>query len=211
MVRTSPWRELFLRILGILLVIVVTTILFWQIRIIVINKILSLDDLKTVSDVIYNVTISLSAIFGGVWAYYKFIKGRLFANKVDLSFRHEIVDVSKSDLMVFIEFRSKNIGSAVLEPELFLVNVSGCRLVDGQLQMEKLFSENLIEDNTPWYSIYVEPNEEATQSKIFLVPKTCQALSVSVQIQYARSYQTGRDYFIDLKNTPKSRKSKNDV
>lgn len=41
-------------------------------------------DVKTAADVTSNIITSAAVLVGGIWAYFKFIKGRTFAHRAEL-------------------------------------------------------------------------------------------------------------------------------
>ena len=158
----------------------------------------TLADIKTIAETINNFVLATSVAVGGIWAYYKFVRGRLFAPKIDMGFSHTIVHVNRSHLLVYLEVTTKNIGSTRVLPESFYIRVTGLQVSNGKVLQETIRVDNLsegISTNGLWY---IEPGETDCRTAVFVVEQSHHAVSVEATIEYAHNNQTHRNYFIRL-------------
>jgi hypothetical protein len=70
-----------------------------------------LDSLKTVIDIIESVVTGAALIIGGIWAYFKFIKGRTFRPRLEVNMFGQWRTVGQKQLL-HARVRVKNIGSS---------------------------------------------------------------------------------------------------
>ena len=70
-------------------------------------------DLKTATDVASNIVTSLAVLVGGVWAYFKFIKGRTFAHRAELDVSPSL-ETSAGSLYLSVTVTLKNTGLSKL-------------------------------------------------------------------------------------------------
>ena len=70
-------------------------------------------DLKTATDVASSIVTSLAVVIGGVWAYFKFIKGRTFAHRAELDVSPSL-ETSAESLYLSVTITLKNTGLSKL-------------------------------------------------------------------------------------------------
>jgi hypothetical protein len=70
-----------------------------------------LDSLKTVIDIIDSVVTGATLIIDGIWAYFKFIKGRTFRPRLEVNMFGQWRTVGQKQLL-HARIRVKNIGSS---------------------------------------------------------------------------------------------------
>ena len=92
---------------------------------------MSLDELKMLTDIFGTVITTIAVIVGGLWAYFKLIKGRTFRPHVEVGVSAEWLG-REGELGLKISVQLKNIGTAKIE--LLQKGVHGHRnlLVGGQ-------------------------------------------------------------------------------
>jgi hypothetical protein len=72
-----------------------------------------LDDVKTVADIIGTLVTALALLIGAVWAYYRFVKGRTFRPRLEVSMGGEWLTVHGKRLLL-ARVRVKDIGASVV-------------------------------------------------------------------------------------------------
>jgi hypothetical protein len=70
-------------------------------------------DLKTATDVVNNIVTSSAVVIGGVWAYFKFVRGRTFARRAELAVSPAI-EQSADSLYLSVTITLKNAGLSKL-------------------------------------------------------------------------------------------------
>ena len=70
-------------------------------------------DVKTATDVASNIVTSAAVLVGGVWAYFKFIKGRTFAHRAELDVSPTL-EASADSLYLSVAITLKNTGLSKL-------------------------------------------------------------------------------------------------
>jgi hypothetical protein len=73
-----------------------------------------LDDAKTVADIVGTLITALAVIVGALWAYYRFVKGRTYRPRLEVSMGGEWFTVDGKRLLL-ARVRLKNIGASVVE------------------------------------------------------------------------------------------------
>jgi hypothetical protein len=73
-----------------------------------------LDDAKTVAEIIGTLITALAVIVGAVWAYYRFVKGRTYRPRLEVSMGGEWLTVDGTRLLL-ARVRLRNIGASVVE------------------------------------------------------------------------------------------------
>lgn len=200
-----------LRFIGILTIIsglVWATIYFVQ------NNIDSIDNIKTISEIINNLTVATGIIIGGVWAYYQYIKNRLFAPKIHLSYSNSIVQMSNKQIIVLLEISVKNIGAVRVTPDNCLVTVSGFAINDGNVIQNEIFNDSLLPTFTrlkrriiPLLSIlesinsdiwYIEPGELENLNKLVIIPSSYEAISTEITFFYNKALVANQTFVINI-------------
>src|SRR5262249_6336609 len=70
-----------------------------------------LDNFKTVVDIIGTIVTAAAVIIGGIWAYFKFVKGRTFRPRLEVDMSGQWLKVDGKQLLQ-ARIRVKNIGSS---------------------------------------------------------------------------------------------------
>ena len=73
-----------------------------------------LDDAKTVADIVGTLITALAVIVTALWAYYRFVKGRTYRPRLEVSMGGEWFTVDGKRLLL-ARVRLKNIGASVVE------------------------------------------------------------------------------------------------
>jgi hypothetical protein len=70
-------------------------------------------DLKTASDVVHNIVTSSAVVIGGIWAYFKFVRGRTFARRAELN-TSPMLEQGAGSLYLSVTITLKNTGLSKL-------------------------------------------------------------------------------------------------
>ncbi len=73
-----------------------------------------LDDVKTVAEIVGTLITALAVVVGAVWAYYRFVKGRTYRPRLEVSMGGEWLTIDGKRLLL-ARVRLKNIGASVVE------------------------------------------------------------------------------------------------
>jgi hypothetical protein len=163
--------------------------------------------LKEYLDIAQSLTSMSALSVGGAWAYYRFIKGRLFSPKIELSMEHVIVkSLDSKHHIVFCEICLKNMGSVQLR--LGGESIAKCFVVaaESELTESKIFEkrgfvryEDAPEEEDYYY---VDPGENTYRQLRFTAPTDPPALLVSVRLMYNKLYMVDRKFAIINEPTP---------
>lgn len=83
-------------------------------------------DLKTATDVASNIVTSSAIVIGGVWAYFKFIRGRAFAHRAELDVSPALEKGTGSlYLSITITLRNTGLSKLPLNENLKIIRLSG--------------------------------------------------------------------------------------
>ena len=127
---------------------------------------------KEFTEALANVAQSLALVAGGVWAYFKFTKGRTFQDRLIPSVSGKFVVVDKSVFLV-VTTRIKNVGLAniTFNPKASIVIVSEfiqsetdeiVRVVNNRLTSFRMFEDK---------DEYIEPNEIMERQCLIALPQ----------------------------------------
>ncbi|MEM8639981.1 MAG: hypothetical protein AAGG51_14370 [Cyanobacteria bacterium P01_G01_bin.54] len=70
----------------------------------------SLDNLESLTKIIQSVITSLGLLIGGIWAYFKFLKGRIYQPRMELSVDCEVYSQQDSPARLQIKAVLRNLG-----------------------------------------------------------------------------------------------------
>ncbi len=73
----------------------------------------TLENAKTLSDLVTNVITSAALIVGGIWAYFRFVKERTYRPRLDVSLSGQWIQVSDRRALL-VRIAVKNIGASVV-------------------------------------------------------------------------------------------------
>lgn len=178
------------------------------------NNVSSIDDAKTISEIINNLAVALGIIIGGLWAYYQYLKGRLFAPKIHISYSNSIIKMSNEQRIILIEISIKNIGLVRVIPTACLIDVLGFKINEGNIDSNQIFSDSLSpkyknkqdEDVSFWSKFkilrpdiwYIEPNETENLSTLVMAPSSYEALSTEVTFLFNDNLTANQTFVIRL-------------
>lgn len=121
---------------------------------------MSTQDFKEVAQAVQSMATTLGLLLAGMWSYYKFVKGRILAPKLDVELESKVIR-SESSFLFAATIRFKNISSVRILPEVYRVDLDGLRVDGGSLIIENLMStDNLLPASVgrQVYN-YIEPGE----------------------------------------------------
>ena len=155
------------------------------------------EKIKITVEIVSGFVTSLAIIVAAIWTYYRFVKGRLFSPKVEISLNHHVIDVDRNQNLVSVEVVAKNIGSVRLSPQSCQLVCKGLTPVEGKLD-EKIFYHDTdispFDDDSSSGLQYIDPSEAAHYSRSFLSPSGSPILSVSVKFIYNKRHVTVRTF-----------------
>lgn len=118
-----------------------------------------------------NVTQSLALIVGGVWAYFKFAKGRTFDDRLNTAVSGKLVSIHGSVfLIVSLQLHNVGLSRIAFDQEVSSLEVSGFvpSQTEGLLsvQYNRLASFPVFGENDK----YIEPNEMVERQTLIALP-----------------------------------------
>lgn len=187
----------------------------WACVILFQNNINSIDDARTLSEIVNNLTIAIGVMVGGVWAYYQYINGRLFAPKIHLGYSSSIIQMSNKQRIVLFEISIKNIGLVRVIPDDCIVEISGFIINnEGNIVSAEIYNSYFLpsykrvrKEETPLFSKfkslgldvwYIEPNETENLSKLVEVSNSYEALYAEITFFYNKSMVANQTFIINL-------------
>ena len=164
-----------------------------------------LEDFKTISEIFNNIVLGISIVIGGIWGYFKFVKGRLFAPKIDLSLDFQITEISDENYYAIMNLKVKNIGNIRIIPSGYKIDLYGVKLDDSELIFEEIASHDiLLEKEQKWH---IEPDVVAGSLIQQLVPKEFHVLQAEIIFTHSVDRRTMRAFSTQLKPNPNSKSS----
>lgn len=127
---------------------------------------------KDFTDAFANVVQSVALIAGGVWAYFKFAKGRTFQDRLIPTVNAEFVLIDGSVFLV-VTTQTKNVGSAriAFNPKASTVKIFEYILSDTSqivsVETKRLGSFTVLGDEDK----YIEPNEVVQRQSLIVLPR----------------------------------------
>ena len=159
---------------------------------------------------IKDLTIIASILIGGIWTYYKFIRGRLFSVRMEVRLLHSLLPTQLTHEILTIELVVENIGATRIRPKKYLVQIHGLTIENGNLKKEQVMNEtDLLPSPSPspkflgfWY---IEPGEKDYRTKAIALENSKYAvLKVDTIVEYNMGRRTHRNFHLDLTNKPNS-------
>lgn len=120
---------------------------------------------------------ALAICVGGLWAYFKFIRGRTFAHRLEVSVTAlRIANSARPTLKVTASL--KNVGLSKLPLRVAAVSVFAIRATDGEVEESRI-------QRTPLFAghEWVEADEEITDELLLLVPDEADVLGYRVKCE----------------------------
>jgi hypothetical protein len=175
---------------------------------------MDMKDFESYSSSFESIATGVGIVVGGIWAYFKFIKGRLLSPKIELGLAEKIIETTEGKIFVSLEVSLKNIGSIRLSPMSCCLNVMGLFVSDGQMCEEKLSplgAENILPFRTgavPTGLYYIDPGESSFRSTQFAVDQKYCALCVILLVSYNKKLATERAFCIDMWRNSEGQRTK---
>lgn len=159
--------------------------------------------IKGTVDIAQSVIGICALLVGGAWTYYRFIRGRLFSPKIELSMTHVVGMSSDPDhYIVFCEICVKNVGLIQLRLGPSAAKCFSLESTDKLIETSVFEKSDIVryEDDPPEGDYYVDPGESTYRQFRFLAPARPPLLLVSVRLMYNRVHMVDRKFV--LVNTP---------
>lgn len=163
---------------------------------------MTLDDWKLLSEIVSNACIAVGMVLGGFWTYYKFVRGRLFSPKIELSLLSTTTSGAYAVKRFGCELSIKNIGSTRLHPSRCSVLATAhSASADASSEDIEVFESA---DVLPFPRgsagglYYIDPGEASFRSITFPVAGVADMLSVRVEVDYNASRRTVRTFLVGL-------------
>lgn len=146
---------------------------------------MGLDEWKTLTDILVAVVTTIAVIVGGLWAYFKLIKGRTFRPHVEVGVSAEWLGAD-GNLGLKVSVQVKNIGAAKVE---LLQNGTGTRISRIAGVQEDAPAERAWE-SLGVYEIFlhhewIEPGETIVDDLLIRLPVRVQVIEVQTRIVLA--------------------------
>jgi len=144
---------------------------------------------KDLTDAFANVTQAFALIAGGVWAYFKFAKGRTFRDRLIAIVNGKIVLIDGTVLLV-VTTQIKNVGLAkvAFSPRASTVNVFEYILSDTEeivsVEIKHLGSFRILGDEDK----FIEPNESVERQCLVVLPRVS---TVGYQLEFEVFAESG--------------------
>lgn len=121
-------------------------------------------------EIVTKIVGTLAVIIGGVWAYYKYIRGRLFHRRIELVINGEIVYVNSLPHLL-LKYEIKNIGLSKLDlnKESSAIKVMKYRPPDDSLEVESAYWEQIGAFSVLKNHSWVESTEIINESSLFSI------------------------------------------
>jgi hypothetical protein len=124
-------------------------------------------DVKTATEVVSNVVTSGAVVIGGIWAYFKFIRGRVFARRAELDVSPALERTAGSlYLLIKVTLTNTGLSRLPLNENLKVVRLSG---ITGQAdshpsaaEWERILSLPILKDHA-----WLEAQETVTDTVVY--------------------------------------------
>lgn len=109
-------------------------------------------DVSVVSQIVYNFTTSSAVVIGGVWAYFKFLRGRTFSYRAELSVAASVEErVGWLYLGVTVEFRNTGLSKLPLNENMKYLQLYGMASKEvnfpGSAEWELLLTQKIFDQH----------------------------------------------------------------
>lgn len=167
------------------------------------DVILSLVDFKDVIGAVQSLLTMLALLLGGAWAYFKFVKGRVFVTRLEPSLEGRIVRQDGLQLAI-VEIGIKNVGLSRVDLNRKLSSIEICGYPPGNYFPE--FHNALVDRIGVTQAVtlheWIEPGEFISEQHLLaLPPEPLVALKLKLTILQARP----RDWPFELLQWAKTR------
>lgn len=134
---------------------------------------LTLDQVQKIADIVQKAFTVLAVVIGGIWAYFKFFRGRTFRPRLDLQVTGQLTRDRSGDMYLIATAALKNIGLTDIrirhEGSGLVVSTStkDSNTEDG-LIISKEWEEEIAVDVFEQHQ-WVEPNEPIKEEQLFVI------------------------------------------
>jgi hypothetical protein len=127
-------------------------------------------DIKTITEVVDNIVTSGAVVIGGIWAYFKFIRGRTFAHRAELNSTVALErTVGRSYLCVTVSLKNTGLSKLPLEKDMKVMRLFGAAgEVDGRIDAAKW--ERLMTLPMLQHHEWLEAQETVTDTMVYSLP-----------------------------------------
>ena len=150
---------------------------------------MDLSDLKTYSEILRNILTSSGVFIGGIWTYFKFIKGRIHSPKIETQLESKMMTGESNKNLLCGDVIIKNVGNTIILPEKVEIKIEGIQTNETDIILKIIKSDfdildfnNKPESNTGQY--YVDPFEFSSRYFDCLIGNEFRAILVTVTINY---------------------------
>jgi hypothetical protein len=164
---------------------------------------MTLEQYRIVSEIAYNVVVSFGLLGGGIWTYFRYVKGRLREPRGEISRSHQVIPLPDGRRLVAFEFQCKNVGDARIDAKSVQVECEGIRVVESSTETELISGpKDLLRfstEETPG-GYYVDPGETTIRSTDFLVGEEFVAVKIRLRAEY-HDRVAEQTYYVSLVNS----------
>ena len=126
------------------------------------------------ADAVASLAQASAIVLGGLWAYFKFIRGRTFAHRLEVAVEaSRIANAARPAIKVTASL--KNVGLTKLPLRVARVTVFAIRPNDDDVEESELEKQRVFADHE-----WLEAEERITDEMLFLVPDNSDLLGVRV-------------------------------
>lgn len=129
------------------------------------------------ADAVASLTQALAIVLGGLWAYFKFVRGRTFAHRLEVGINASTVQTARGPALR-VKATVKNVGLTKLTLRLATLSLSTIRTIASEVQ-ESEYKRTPLFTKHQW----VEANETITDEAMFLVPAEPDLVGVRLEFE----------------------------
>lgn len=123
--------------------------------------------LGTLSEIIYNFTTSGAVVIGGVWAYFKFVRGRTFSHRAELSITAAVESYERCIyLNATVALKNTGLSKLPINDEMKYIQLygitNGGTSFPGSVDWDRLLTKRFFEQHA-----WVEAQETAIDTMVF--------------------------------------------
>ncbi|GJM12206.1 MAG: hypothetical protein DHS20C12_06090 [Pseudohongiella sp.] len=151
---------------------------------------MTFSNLEVATQIFESMVISIGVVIGGIWSYYKFVKGRLFAPRIELSLDTSTLEIDESDYLVICQAKLSNIGSVQIRPE-------NCNISAINHQSKSLLdSTDILPFDSPITEgfYYIDPMESSYRTHMFRVDRKEKLCIIELSAAYNKNRFTSKTF-----------------
>jgi len=132
-------------------------------------------DLKTAAEIADHVVTAAAVVIGGTWAYFRFVRGRTFKHRAELSSSLALTDsAGQRHFIVTVGLKNTGLSKLPLNKDMKAIRLFGAPRKDtgetGQATWKRIATYAFF-DQHGW----LEPQEEVQDDFLYVLPKTTEA------------------------------------